>query len=492
MANNSHPLPFHPHGYEHQHLLGGPASEILLRSNDDSNDTRLTPLQLGRLELYELIPFTAVFGMQLKSKNVVKAFKSINSDVQSVESSYDTMHMQSDAKRRETESLLAELDAVSMVNRPLILAIIVSGLSQFLVGYNTAALNVSHEAIFANHTTWQWSLAVSAFALGGLLGVYASSGMESYGRRKSILITSFMYFVGSLMQLFALSIISITLGRLVTGVASGISTVIIPLYLGELAPPTLRGTLGTIIQFCYALGILMSNVLVYQFANEQSWRLIFFLAIGVSTILSLCCSCLVESPRWLIKQDPNSNRARKIIKQLRGLRYSHEVDTEISHMIHASQIQSCDQAGEQIRNMMQEKRIRKLLMCAVFLQIAQQLSGANAVFYYSSFIFEGFIDGRPALYTVMIGVANFAATFVASVIMERSNRRKLILCSLVSMCLSLAAFVLSTQGYFNKSLSVCFLVCCVTSYAIGLGEFSILTYTYDLVVCIVSISHQVN
>ena len=476
MANNSHPLPFHSNGYEHQHLLGGPASEILSRSNDDSNDTRLTPLQLGRLELYELIPFTAVFGMQLKSKSVVRAFASYASDVQSVESSYGTIHLQPDSKRRETESLLAELDVVSMANQPLILAIIVSGMSQFLVGYNTAALNVSHEAIFANHTTWQWSLAVSVFALGGLFGTYASSCMESYGRRKSILITSVMYFVGSLMQSFALSIISMTLGRLVIGVASGISTVLIPVYLGELAPPTLRGTLGTYIQFCYALGILISNVLAYQFANEQSWRLSFFLVIGVSIIQILCCTFLVESPRWLITKDPKSIRARKIIKQLRGLRYGHEVDTEISHMIHASQVQSCDQAGEQIRTMMQDKRLRTLLICSVFLQVAQQLSGINAVFYYSSSIFEGFIDGRPSLYTVMIGVANFAATFVAPMIIERSNRRKLIFGSLASMCLLSIAFVLSTLGYFNKSLSLCFIVCYVSSYAIGLGEFSILAY----------------
>jgi SP family facilitated glucose transporter-like MFS transporter 3 len=461
--NNHHPMPYVSNN-EGQHLLTHsfqpkPASEIL-----DDSPAHLTPLHLGSFELYELIPFTALFGMQLKSKNVLKAFVGYASEVQKREMTHSAGGTDTGS---DMQCLLAELETV-IITKPLIVAILVMGLSQFLVGYNMVAMNSLYSVMFANPTKLQWSLAVGAFALGGSIGAFVGTrNLKYYGRRASLVFDSSIFFLGGLIHWFAPNIMVIAMGRLVIGYASGLSTILVPIYLGELAPPTLRGTLGTVMQFFFVMGILVSNLMAFLFASGDSWRIVFDVVVAISIIQLSCSLSLNESPRWLLNKDPNSAQARTVIKRLRGLRYGHEIETEIDCIIYASNVQSSNHT--ELSNMMLDKKIRKMLFCVFFLQIVQQLSGINVVFYYSSMIFEGLID-NPLLGTAFIGSANVAATYAALLLLECTNRRTLLLCSTVGMLLSLVALVMSLLGYFYKILSLCFLVCYVSSCAIGLGK----------------------
>ena len=445
----------------------------------------LTPLQLGRHELYERVPFTAVFGMQQKERNITKAFASYAADLDTLEQdqivySRTNQHLSVDEldSRRTRASLLLmdelEMDAV-LVTTPLIIAIFVAGLCQFLVGYNTGVMNSPSSVVFSGHSTLEWSIAVSVFAIGGPWGAVAAGTLvDTRGRRGAMAICIYTFLIGGIIQTTAKNMIFITVARFIIGFASGFSSVLVPIYLGELAPPTLRGTLGTLTQFCLVTGIFVSDLLAFPFATEKGWRILFSVTAVASVIQILCFPFLIESPRWLLGRDRASRQARHIIKKLRGLRYDHEIEIEVNHFVSASHKQACDNNEENTSSkvaflaMLMDKQIRKLLVCSLVLQMAQQLCGINAVFYYSTMFFEGLIDS-PLLGTTLVGGVNVVATYIALLLMENTNRRTLILWSAGGMFVSSVMLVVCLLGYFSKMASLFFVISFVSFFEIGLG-----------------------
>jgi SP family facilitated glucose transporter-like MFS transporter 3 len=99
------------------------------------------------------------------------------------------------------------------------------------------------------------------------------------------------------------------------------------------APPNLRGVIGTMTQFACVLGILFADVVGFALASATSWRWMFSLTSVLAILQLLLTPFLVESPRWLLGKNPNSSKARFIIKRLRGFRYDEEVETEVEHYV---------------------------------------------------------------------------------------------------------------------------------------------------------------
>lgn len=492
-----------------------PSGEMLTKSYSVSADgsmSYLTPLQLGRHELYEMVPFTAVFGLQEKERNITKAFANYAADLDGIEAdqlaySQTNRHLTAAElnSRKSHASLLLieelELDAV-LITTPLIVALFMAGMSQFLVGYNIGVMNSMVSVVFEGHTTLDWSLAVAMFAVGGPFGaVAAGTIVDSRGRRRGMAIVTYMFLLGGLIQTFAPNMLCITVSRFIIGFASGFSSVLVPIYLGELAPPTLRGTLGTLTQFCLVIGIFVSDLLAYPFATEHSWRILFAVNVLASIVQLLCFPFLIESPRWLLSRDRGSHQARHVISKLRGLQHEREIELEVNHFISASHAQACDgnddhtSSGVAFVAMLRDKQIRSLLICSLVLQMAQQLSGINAVFYYSTMFFEGLIQS-PLLGTTIVGGVNVVATYVALLLMENSNRRTLILWSAGGMLVSSIALVLCLLGFITKMASLFFVMTYVTFFEIGLGPIPwlIVAEMFDAkyVATAMSVSSQLN
>jgi SP family facilitated glucose transporter-like MFS transporter 3 len=149
--------------------------------------------------------------------------------------------------------------------------------------------------------------------------------------------------------------------------------------------------LGTITQFGLVLGILIADLLAFPLATETRWRMLFAVTALVALGQLLLSPFLLESPLWLLGRDPKSLKARYIVKRLRGLRYDHEVEYEIGNFImggDAQKQESTSQVGV-LKEMWRNSKTRMLLISSIFLQMAQQLSGINAVFYYSTTFFQG-------------------------------------------------------------------------------------------------------
>ena len=137
-----------------------------------------------------------------------------------------------------------------IITFPLIMAVLVAVIAQFLIGYNTGVMNAPESVVFVGHTTFEWSVAVAAFAIGGPFGAVQGGWLANQkGRRGAIMINTYIFFFGGVIMTLAPNVYWLWPARFIIGFASGLASVVVPVYLGEIASPTLRGTLGTCTQF---------------------------------------------------------------------------------------------------------------------------------------------------------------------------------------------------------------------------------------------------
>ncbi|CAB9524177.1 family 2, facilitated glucose transporter member [Seminavis robusta] len=465
----------------------------------DGSPSYLTPTQMGRQELYQQVPFTAVFGLQKRERLVSQAFASYAAELD-VKDQKGLSDAEKDSRRSQASLIILdelEFDA-NVVTTPLVFAIIVAAASQFLVGYNTGVMNAPEKVVFPGHSTGAWSLAVAAFAVGGPFGAFVGGKMaDKRGRRGALLIDTWTFLAGGILQTFAWDMYTIIIARFVIGFASGYSSVLVPVYLGELAPPTLRGMLGTLTQFALVTGILVADLLAFPFATERGWRVLFAVTVVVAGVQLICAPFLLESPRWLLGRDPNSLKARYIIKKLRGLRHDHEVETEVGLFVMGGAAQRQEDASTTVvlREMWNHSRLRVLLLSSLMLQAAQQLSGINAVFYYSTAFFDGVID-NPLLGTTIVGAVNVLATYAALLLMDRVGRKTLILWSSGGMLLACVVIVLSLLDYFGHIMALVAVNVYVCFFEIGLGPIPWLIvaemFEAKYVAVAMSVSSQLN
>eukprot|EP00934_Nitzschia_sp_Nitz4_P008197 Nitzschia sp. Nitz4//scaffold145_size56662//38919//41043//NITZ4_006563-RA/size56662-snap-gene-0.93-mRNA-1//-1//CDS//3329536595//8187//frame0 len=443
-------------------------------------------VQWGEQELYSQVPFAAVWGLHTKERCVREAFAMYAVHHTSPESTpaaeVPTLSDQSvlsplppNVQPQATELILSELehaDVPERITAAFCVAVLLAATCQFSLGYNTGVMNAPEAVVFPGHSTTEWSLAVAAFAVGGPFGAILGGKLaESRGRRGALLVDCWIFFIGGAWQALASNMVGIILARFWIGMASGFSTVLVPIYLGELAPPRLRGTLGTLTQFACVVGILASNLLAFPLATHHNWRYLF----GVTPMLALVQMALspwlVESPRWLLHRDPKSQEARTILRKLRGLKHGDsKVEHEISNYMVGEAAQSQDETKSSyaiLGDMFRSPKTRWLLISSIFLQMAQQFSGINAVFYYSTSFLAGAVD-NPLVGTALIGVVNVIATYVALILMDISGRRTLLLWSSGGMFLSCVMMIVSLWGGFSIPLVVG-VNTYVSFFEIGLG-----------------------
>jgi MFS transporter, SP family, solute carrier family 2 (facilitated glucose transporter), member 3 len=272
-------------------------------------------------------------------------------------------------------------------------------------------MNPPVKVVFPGHSTLSWAVAVAAFAAGGPFGAsYGGTMADAKGRRGALIIDMWLFVIGGLLQTLAPNMYVIIIARFVVGFASGYSSVVVPIYLNELSPPNLRGTLGTITQFALTIGILASDVLAFPFCQEQDaasnkWRI----------QLVLSSKLLLESPRWQLMHR-KKDEAGKSIARLSGRFSQDELQQEMERLLSTSSLHELGieldsttgrttttaarsnnknkevvepTRAEIFAEMWDHGSIRILLISAVLLNMTQQLSGINAVFYYSTQFFQG-------------------------------------------------------------------------------------------------------
>lgn len=141
--------------------------------------------------------------------------------------------------------------AEAPVERGLTWQLMVSSLiamqSTFQFGYNTGVINAPKDVVFPGHSDLAWSVVVSIFCIGGLIGAYTGGGLaNALGRKGALIAAACLFMISGLLMALSQGIVSLCIARFLVGIAAGASTVFVPIYIGEIAPPS---------EFCRFLSI---------------------------------------------------------------------------------------------------------------------------------------------------------------------------------------------------------------------------------------------
>lgn len=304
-------------------------------------------------------------------------------------------------------------------------------------------------------------LVVASMLFGAIFGSGFSGPLsEKLGRRRLVFIISIIFIVGTLVLALAPTVEIVVLGRFIIGLAVGGSTAIVPVYLSELAPTDARGSLSSLNQLMITIGILSSFLVNYALSPFEAWRWMLGLAVVPSLILMIGVIFMPESPRWLLEK-----RGEKAARDVMKLTYpDHEIDIEIANMKKISAI------SESTWDVLKSPWLRTTIIIGSVFALLQQLIGINAIIHYAPTIFHkaGLGDSASILSTVGIGVVNVLVTIVAILIIDKIDRKKLLMMGNLGMVFSLLAMSLLIW-LLGVDASVWIIIVCLALFIVFFG-----------------------
>ncbi|WP_100007572.1 sugar porter family MFS transporter [Staphylococcus pseudintermedius] len=304
-------------------------------------------------------------------------------------------------------------------------------------------------------------LVVSSMLVGAIVGAGLSGPLsEKLGRRRLVFMISIVFIIGALILALAPTMEILVLGRVIIGLAVGGSTAIVPVYLSELAPTDARGSLSSLNQLMITIGILASYLVNYAFAPIEGWRWMLGLAVVPSVILMIGVIFMPESPRWLLEK-----RGEKAARDVMKLTYpASEIDHEIENMKKINQI------ADNTRTVLKSPWLLSTIIIGSVFALLQQLIGINAIIYYAPKIFAtaGFGESTAILSTVGIGVVNVLVTIFAISIIDKIDRKKLLVIGNIGMVASL--LIMSALIWLIGVNSAAWIILlCLTTFIIFFG-----------------------
>lgn len=350
-----------------------------------------------------------------------------------------------------------------------ILCAAIAAVGGLLFGFDTGV--ISGALIFIKEdfalTTLAQEMVVSAVLLGALLGAVLSGRVtDFFGRRRILLWAAVAFIVGTLLSALTPHVTGLVLGRLIVGIAIGISSFAAPLYISEIAPVESRGALVILNTIAVTGGIVVAYLVDYAFVDMEAWRWMFGVGVIPAILFGLGVLLLPDSPRWLMQQ-ARHDEAQEVLESLREKADAAQEFRSIKAML------AREEGGW--RDLL-KPLLRPVLIVGIGLAVIQQISGINTILYYAPEIFKraGFAGNSALLLaTLGMGVVNFAMTFVAMWLVDKVGRRRLLLVGLAMMTVSLAvvAYVFNTgmESSLLKWTALSSLVAYVAFYAVSIG-----------------------
>ena len=302
-------------------------------------------------------------------------------------------------------------------------------------------------------------LVTSAGLVGAILGaLFCGKITDILGRKVVILASAVIFTIGALWSGFAPSIEQLIIARLFLGIAIGVSSFAVPLYIAEISPANKRGSLVSMFQLMITIGVLASYLSDLMFADEgdmSCWRPMFYIGVVPALILLIGMAFMPESPRWLISRNEAMEDSYKTIK---------------NELIKSEK----DKSG--IKELM-KPWLRNAVIIGVGIMFFQQFVGINTVIYYSPkiFLMAGFDGAVSAIWAAVgVGVVNLLFTIVSVYFVDRLGRRKLYFTGLTGIFVSLLLLGIcfthfSYLGEMGKWLSIILVFVYVAFYAISIG-----------------------
>ncbi|XP_018601983.1 solute carrier family 2, facilitated glucose transporter member 8 isoform X1 [Scleropages formosus] len=302
----------------------------------------------------------------------------------------------------------------------------------FVLGYSSPAIpNLSKISdlrlrLDPTEASWFGSVVTVGAALGGVLGGWV---VDRIGRKLSLMLCSMPFIFGFTIIIAAQNIWMLYLGRVLTGLASGVTSLAAPLYISETSHQRIRGTLGSCVQLMVVLGIMGA----YIAGLVLDWRWLAVTCSVPPTAMLLFMCFMPETPRFLLSQGKR-REAEEALRFLRGPEAPAEWE--------CAQIEgaSLEQDSHFQLSDLRDPGIYKPLAVGILMMLFQQFTGINAIMFYAETIFEvaHFKNGDVA--SVIVAAFQVIFTALAAVIMDRAGRKVLLVVSGVAMAVSTAVF----------------------------------------------------
>lgn len=312
-------------------------------------------------------------------------------------------------------------------------------LGGLLFGFDTGIISGASSLIETDFSLniEQTGFITSSVLIGSSIGVLSIGSLsDRFGRKKLLLVASILFLLGSGLSMTAVGFGSMITARIILGFAVGSASALTPAYLAELADAPHRGSLGTMFQLMITLGILLAYVsnlgfLHHNLLGMRDWRWMLGSALIPAAILFVGSLILPESPRFLVEKG-KVDEARNV---LHGLRANTNEDPD-------KELADIQEVANQPKGGLKElfTFARPAVIVAIGLMLLQQLVGINSVIYFLPQVFIkgfGFAEGTAIWISVGIGVVNFVCTVLAYNIMDKFNRRTILLFGSIVMAVSI-------------------------------------------------------
>ena len=347
---------------------------------------------------------------------------------------------------------------------------ITSALAGFLFGFDTVVISGAEKTIqhIWGLTPAMHGLAMGSALYGTVLGtLFGGWPTDKFGRKPTLIFIGFLYIFAAVGSAFANGVELFIAARFIGGLGIGISTIVAPLYISEIAPAAFRGRLTGMFQFNIVFGIIIayaSNAAISAMGIANDWRWMLGIAAIPSLIYAVMCFGLPESPRWLIGKKGDLAAGLNVLKLIEP-----EM-TASDQKAYADEIQSAAQAETKVASHFWSWRLRVPICLAILIAFFNQLSGINAVLYFAPRIFEMTGLGAKAalLQSIGIGVANLLFTFVGLSLIDRLGRRTLLYIGSFGYILSLGMTAWAFFTHHYGIVPVC-IFAFIASHAVGQG-----------------------
>jgi sugar porter (SP) family MFS transporter len=274
-----------------------------------------------------------------------------------------------------------------MIKSNVLLIAVIAATGGLLFGFDTGVISGALPFLKDNwrlsDSSIEWL--TTAVLLGAVIGAISSGKLSDVlGRKKMIIVNAVIFAIGAIGCGYASDVHLLISMRILVGIAIGITSYVVPMYIAEISPAAHRGFLVTLNQLMITIGLLASYITDYGFSdntNPESWRWMFLIGVVPAFVLLVGMFFLPETSRWLMSKN-RFEEGRKVLERIEDPAL---IDHTLSEL--KKDIQQSASQGSEIKEIL-KPWLRPALIITVGIFFFQQFSGVNTIIYYSPIIFK--------------------------------------------------------------------------------------------------------
>lgn len=311
---------------------------------------------------------------------------------------------------------------------------IIAALGGLLFGYDTGVISGALLYIQRSFelTPGQESTVTAMLLVGAAIGAFLGGRVaDSLGRRGTILLGAVGFIIGSIWCAFATSAFSLGTARTLLGVCIGGVSIVVPMYISEMAPPHVRGRLVSLNSLMIVIGQLVAFLTNSALASSGNWRLMLGLGAVPGIVLLIGMLVLPDTPAYLVRRG-QEGKALAVLRQMQG------DEATLAEVAVGEASSSADQRAAE-RLAVKTPWVRRTVIIAMLIGVTQQVTGANAIMYFAPTMMNKVgLSTESSVYTsIIIGIASVISCAIGMSIIDRIGRRRMLIIGLVGCASSL-------------------------------------------------------